>query len=93
MPKADAISGRFTSPCHNSLIVNEFSCSSPDLSALTYRGVAPKIPRLIKEILNVTLEELYALIGPDMKAVDAVIRDRLYSDVVLVRQVDRKSVV
>lgn len=49
--------------------------------------MAPKIPRLIKEILNVTLEELYALIAPDMKAVDAVIRDRLYSDVVLVRQV------
>lgn len=34
-----------------------------------------------------TLEHLYALIGPDMKAVDAVIRDRLYSDVALVRQV------
>ena len=34
-----------------------------------------------------TLEDLYALIGPDMKAVDAVIRDRLHSDVVLVRQV------
>ena len=34
-----------------------------------------------------TLEQLYALIGPDMKAVDAVIRDRLYSEVVLVRQV------
>ncbi len=34
-----------------------------------------------------TLEQLYALIGPDMKAVDAVIRDRLHSDVVLVRQV------
>ena len=34
-----------------------------------------------------TLEELYALIGAEMKAVDAVIRDRLYSDVVLVRQV------
>lgn len=34
-----------------------------------------------------TLEELYALIGPDMKAVDAVIRARLHSDVVLVRQV------
>ncbi len=34
-----------------------------------------------------TVEQLYALIGPDMKAVDAVIRDRLYSDVVLVRQV------
>ncbi|HEX6734012.1 MAG TPA: octaprenyl diphosphate synthase [Azonexus sp.] len=34
-----------------------------------------------------TLEQLYTLIGPDMKAVDMVIRDRLYSDVVLVRQV------
>ncbi len=34
-----------------------------------------------------TLEQLYALIGADMTAVDAVIRDRLYSDVVLVRQV------
>ncbi|WP_371323257.1 octaprenyl diphosphate synthase [Dechloromonas sp. ZY10] len=34
-----------------------------------------------------TLEQLYALIGQDMKAVDAVIRERLYSDVVLVRQV------
>lgn len=33
------------------------------------------------------LEQLNALIGADMKAVDAVIRDRLYSDVVLVRQV------
>ena len=54
---------------------------------MTAWGAAPKIPRLIKEIPTVTLEELYALIGPDMKAVDAVIRDRLYSDVVLVRQV------
>jgi len=35
----------------------------------------------------VTLEQLYALIGPDMKAVDAVIRDRLHSDVALVNQV------
>lgn len=34
-----------------------------------------------------TLELLNALIGSDMKAVDAVIRERLYSDVVLVRQV------
>jgi len=33
------------------------------------------------------VEQLYALIGPDMKAVDAVIRDRLYSEVALVRQV------
>jgi octaprenyl-diphosphate synthase len=32
-------------------------------------------------------EPLYALIADDMKAVDAVIRERLYSDVVLVRQV------
>ncbi|MBL8420121.1 MAG: polyprenyl synthetase family protein, partial [Dechloromonas sp.] len=34
-----------------------------------------------------TPEHLYALIEPDMKAVDAVIRDRLHSEVVLVRQV------
>ena len=33
------------------------------------------------------LEQLYNLIGPDMKAVDAVIRVRLHSDVALVRQV------
>jgi len=35
----------------------------------------------------VTPEHLYALIESDMKAVDAVIRDRLHSEVVLVRQV------
>lgn len=34
-----------------------------------------------------TLEQLYALIGADMNAVDSVIRRRLYSDVALVRQV------
>lgn len=33
------------------------------------------------------LDQLYSLIGPDMKAVDAVIRQRLHSEVVLVRQV------
>lgn len=33
------------------------------------------------------MEQLYALIGADMQAVDAVIRKRLHSDVVLVRQV------
>ncbi|GAB2180418.1 octaprenyl diphosphate synthase [Denitratisoma sp. agr-D3] len=33
------------------------------------------------------LNSLYALIADDMKAVDVVIRERLYSDVVLVRQV------
>jgi octaprenyl-diphosphate synthase len=35
----------------------------------------------------VNLDQLYSLIGPDMKAVDAVIRQRLHSEVVLVRQV------
>jgi len=35
----------------------------------------------------VALENLYSLIEPDMRAVDAVIRARLHSDVVLVRQV------
>ena len=34
-----------------------------------------------------SLDQLYALIGPDMQAVDSVIRKRLHSDVVLVRQV------
>jgi len=33
------------------------------------------------------LEQLYSLIGPDMQAVDAVIRERLHSEVVLVGQV------
>lgn len=51
-----------------------------------YSG-APTILGLIKEALIVTLEQLYALIGPDMEAVDTVIRDRLHSEVVLVRQV------
>jgi octaprenyl-diphosphate synthase len=58
-----------------------------DLPTLTGPPGNPKIPRFFKELPAVTLEQLYALIGPDMKAVDAVIRDRLYSDVVLVRQV------
>ena len=58
-----------------------------DLATLTGLPGNPKIPRFFKELPDVTLEQLYALIGPDMKAVDAVIRDRLYSDVVLVRQV------
>jgi octaprenyl-diphosphate synthase len=33
------------------------------------------------------MEQFYNLIGSDLKAVDAVIRQRLHSDVVLVRQV------
>jgi octaprenyl-diphosphate synthase len=35
----------------------------------------------------VALSQLYALIAEDMRGVDAVIRERLYSDVLLVRQV------
>ena len=58
-----------------------------DLAALTGHLLPPKIRRFVRKLPTVTLEQLYALIGPDMKAVDAVIRDRLYSDVVLVRQV------
>jgi len=34
-----------------------------------------------------SLQQLYALIGEDMKAVDAVIRRRFCSDVALIRQV------
>jgi octaprenyl-diphosphate synthase len=49
--------------------------------------VTPNILRFSKGVLNVTLEQLYALIGPDMKSVDSVIRQRLHSDVVLVSQV------
>jgi len=56
-------------------------------AGLTTREPAPNIPRLPKNWPTVTLEHLYALIGPGMKAVDAVIRDRLHSEVVLVRQV------
>ena len=58
-----------------------------DLLALTAQPSPPKIPRFKKELPIVTLEHLSALIGPDMKAVDAVIRNRLHSDVALVRQV------
>ena len=55
--------------------------------ALTSVSPAPKIPGFAQCTHTVTLEQLYALIGPDMKAVDAVIRHRLHSDVVLVSQV------
>ena len=54
---------------------------------MTRLAPLPNISRFARAQIIVTLEQLYALIGPDMKAVDAVIRDRLYSDVVLVRQV------
>ena len=55
--------------------------------ALTLPLPPPKIPRFAQSTHTVTLEQLYALIGPDMKAVDAVIRRRLHSDVALVSQV------
>ncbi len=61
--------------------------ASGELSVLTGGAWPHKIPRFPLESPIVTLDQLYALIGPDMKAVDAVIRDRLHSDVVLVRQV------
>jgi octaprenyl-diphosphate synthase len=54
---------------------------------LTLSRAAPNIPAFTESLLAVTLEQLNALIGADMKAVDAVIRARLHSDVVLVRQV------
>jgi octaprenyl-diphosphate synthase len=54
---------------------------------LTLGAGAPKIPRLLNGRFIVTLEQLYALIGPEMQAVDSVIRNRLHSEVVLVRQV------
>jgi octaprenyl-diphosphate synthase len=46
----------------------------------------PPFPRAFTAII-VPPESLYALITDDMKAVDAVVRARLHSDVVLVRQV------
>ena len=55
--------------------------------ALTSAAPAPNILGFSQCTHTVTLEQLYALIGPDMKAVDAVIRNRLHSDVVLVSQV------
>lgn len=65
--------------------MNRSLCS--DFPALTELASPPKIPRFARQILTVTQEQLNALIGSDMNAVDAVIRERLYSDVVLVRQV------
>ncbi|SBT08033.1 octaprenyl diphosphate synthase [Candidatus Propionivibrio aalborgensis] len=54
---------------------------------LTRRGAAPKIHEFFLRFDAVKLEQLYSLIGSDMQAVDAVIRRRLHSEVVLVRQV------
>ena len=54
---------------------------------MTARQPAPNIPRLPKNRPNATLENLYALIGPDMKAVDAVIRSELASDVPRMKEI------
>ncbi|QEL65805.1 octaprenyl-diphosphate synthase [Oryzomicrobium terrae] len=53
--------------------------------AAYYPAVSALPPAISLNIVN--LDQLYALIAPDMKAVDAVIRQQLHSDVVLVRQV------
>ena len=49
--------------------------------------IAARRLRLSIVTAHTSLEQIYSLIGTDMKAVDAVVRKRLYSDVVLVRQV------
>ena len=59
--------------------------SKPKSAALTWPAAAPTIAAF--RFFAVALTELYALIAEDMQAVDAVIRRRLHSDVVLVRQV------
>ena len=60
-------------------------------SGLTPRRVPPNIAFFLTVSLSVPntppLAALNALIEPDMRAVDAVVRMRLHSDVVLVRQV------
>jgi len=53
---------------------------------LLFRLLWPSFPLRSRNV-PVALEKINALIGPDMKSVDAVIRQRLHSDVVLVRQV------
>lgn len=54
---------------------------------LTAPSLAPKISPVFHEYGQVKLDQLYHLIRPDMQHVDAVIRDRLHSDVALVKQV------
>lgn len=56
-------------------------------NSLTRQRPPPSIRGFTQNANNVTLQQLYALIGQDMTAVDKVIRERLHSEVVLVRQV------
>ena len=57
-----------------------------NFGGLTAAGVPPKIAAFRRKLL-VPLSPLQSLIASDMAAVDAVIRARLHSEVVLVRQV------
>lgn len=52
-------------------------------------SLAPSLlpDNFFSSLIAVALDKLYTLIGPDMLAVDGVIRQQLHSDVVLVRQV------
>jgi octaprenyl-diphosphate synthase len=43
--------------------------------------------RLLKDDVQMKIEEIYNLIADDRSAVDTVIRDRLYSEVVLINQI------
>ena len=54
---------------------------------MTGCSAPPKIRRFPWVGGQLKLEQLYNLISADMQSVDAVIRTRLHSDVVLVRQV------
>jgi octaprenyl-diphosphate synthase len=61
-----------------------------NFAGLTARAATPNIAALCETDLyqrQVEQPDLYALIADDMKAVDAVIRQRLHSDVALVRQI------
>jgi octaprenyl-diphosphate synthase len=55
---------------------------------LTPADAPPNIAPLLRQLISaVDIASLYAPIDADMRAVDAVVRTRLHSDVVLVRQV------
>lgn len=54
---------------------------------MTPTGAAPNIAPFLQTPFIVDFASLYAPIADDMRGVDAVIRERLHSDVVLVRQV------
>ena len=57
------------------------------MPCLTGIGPPPNILCFRMQGAELKLEQLYSLVGADMRSVDAVIRLRLHSDVALVRQV------